>query len=99
LIAGGGFIGGHLVAEFIRRDIRTSGSWTASSPPIGTRYFPQVENVSADLRELPACHAARVLWGTSDRRWGNAHLVRLRYGFFAAMTTRPSALPGLFSSK
>jgi nucleoside-diphosphate-sugar epimerase len=60
---GGGFIGGHLVAEFIRQgytDIRV-----VDCKPFTDwhQIFPQVENVSADLCELPACPAARLLWG------------------------------------
>jgi GDP-D-mannose 3', 5'-epimerase len=55
---GGGFIGGHLVAEFIRQgytDIRV-----VDCKPFAEwhQVFPQVENVTADLGELGACRAA-----------------------------------------
>lgn len=54
----GGFIGGHLVAELKRRgheriravDIKPLGCWY--------QEHEGVENVSADLREADACHAA-----------------------------------------
>jgi GDP-D-mannose 3', 5'-epimerase len=64
ITGGGGFIGGHLVAEFIRQgytDIRV-----VDCKPFTDwhQIFPQVENVSADLRELPACRAA-----VRDSRW------------------------------
>jgi GDP-D-mannose 3',5'-epimerase len=55
---GGGFIGGHLVADLLRTghsDIRV-----VDYKPLAEWYqvFPQVENVRADLRELSACRAA-----------------------------------------
>ena len=59
LVAGaGGFIGGHLVADLLRRghtdiravDIKPTDQWY--------QVFPQAENVVADLKELPACRAA-----------------------------------------
>lgn len=61
---GGGFIGGHLVAELVRRghsDIRV-----VDCKPLSDWYqvFPQAENIRADLRELPACRAA-----TRDARY------------------------------
>jgi GDP-D-mannose 3',5'-epimerase len=59
LVAGaGGFIGGHLVADFISRgykniravDIKPFDEWY--------QVFDDVENVSADLKELEACREA-----------------------------------------
>src|SRR5690242_13138113 len=59
LVAGaGGFIGGHLVADLVRRghsriravDIKPVDEWY--------QLFPQVENVVADLKELPNCVSA-----------------------------------------
>jgi nucleoside-diphosphate-sugar epimerase len=55
---GGGFIGGHLIAELRRRgfsriravDIKPSGEWY--------QRFPDVENVVADLRDKEACEQA-----------------------------------------
>jgi nucleoside-diphosphate-sugar epimerase len=55
---GGGFIGGHLVAELRRRgfgrirsvDIKPAADWY--------QRFDDVENISADLREKQACEAA-----------------------------------------
>lgn len=55
---GGGFIGGHLVAELVRSghsDIRV-----VDRKPFSEWYqvFPQAENICADLCELSACRAA-----------------------------------------
>ena len=55
---GGGFIGGHLVAELVRArhtDIRV-----VDCKPFADWYqfFPQAENICADLRGLSACRAA-----------------------------------------
>jgi GDP-D-mannose 3', 5'-epimerase len=55
---GGGFIGGHIVADLIRAghsDIRV-----VDCKPLSEWYqvFPKVENVRADLRELGMCRAA-----------------------------------------
>ncbi|HEX7447204.1 MAG TPA: NAD-dependent epimerase/dehydratase family protein [Pirellulales bacterium] len=55
---GGGFIGGHLVADLLRRghlhirsiDIKPLDDWY--------QVFPQVENVVADLKDKAACQAA-----------------------------------------
>ena len=52
---GGGFIGGHLVADLLRRgrtriravDIKPCDEWY--------QVFPDVENVVADLKDLPNC--------------------------------------------
>jgi GDP-D-mannose 3', 5'-epimerase len=58
IAGGGGFIGGHLVADLIRgghSDIRV-----VDCKPFSDWYqiFPQAENICADLRDLPACRAA-----------------------------------------
>ena len=59
LVAGaGGFIGGHLVAELLRKghtDIRA-----VDIKPFGEWYqkFPSVENVQADLQLKDACERA-----------------------------------------
>src|SRR6266478_369935 len=55
---GGGFIGGHLVADLLRQghtrlravDVKPLEEWY--------QVFPQVENVVADLKELPHCASA-----------------------------------------
>jgi len=55
---GGGFIGGHLVAELVRRghsdirvvDCKPYADWH--------QIFPQAENIRADLREFSACRNA-----------------------------------------
>src|SRR5437879_1443791 len=55
---GGGFIGGHLVAELQRRGYENVRA--VDLKPLG-RWYQQhdgVENVSADLREKEACYAA-----------------------------------------
>jgi GDP-D-mannose 3',5'-epimerase len=55
---GGGFIGGHLVADLLRgghSDIRVVD---CKPPSEWYQVFPQVENIRADLRELGACRAA-----------------------------------------
>lgn len=55
---GGGFIGGHLVGDLIRQGC--SNIRVVDCKPIAEwhQIFPQAENISADLRELPACRAA-----------------------------------------
>jgi GDP-D-mannose 3',5'-epimerase len=55
---GGGFIGGHLVAELLSRGFERIRA--VDLKPLG-RWYQQhdgVENVSADLREKDACYAA-----------------------------------------
>ena len=54
---GGGFIGGHLVADLLRQgqavravDVKPFDEWF--------QLFPEVENQQLDLSELPACHEA-----------------------------------------
>jgi GDP-D-mannose 3', 5'-epimerase len=61
---GGGFIGGHLVADLLatgHSDVRV-----VDRKPLSQWYqvFPQAENVRADLQELQACRAA-----TRDARY------------------------------
>ena len=58
ITGGGGFIGGHLVANLLwagHSDIRV-----VDCKPLPEWYqvFPQVENIPADLRQLSACRAA-----------------------------------------
>jgi GDP-D-mannose 3',5'-epimerase len=58
ITGGGGFIGGHLVANLLgagHSDIRVV-DW--KPPPEWYQVFPQVENIRADLRQLSACRAA-----------------------------------------
>ena len=73
---GGGFIGGHLVADLLatgHSDIRV-----VDCKPLPEWYqvFPQVENIRTDLRQLSACHAAAQLQGCAivypltDEPWG-----------------------------
>lgn len=55
---GGGFIGGHLVADLMRQghtriravDVKPLDAWF--------QRFPEVENLNLDLQELPACQTA-----------------------------------------
>ena len=59
LVAGaGGFIGGHLVAHLRKQGIKNIRA--VDLKPFGEWYqkFDDVENLSLDLRELPACHKA-----------------------------------------
>jgi nucleoside-diphosphate-sugar epimerase len=58
IAGGGGFIGGHLVADFLRTG--HSNIRVVDCKPLSEWYqvFPQVENVCADLRKLNACRAA-----------------------------------------
>ena len=55
---GGGFIGGHLVADLRRRGHRRIRS--VDVKPVGDWYqaFPEVDNVQLDLREKDACRRA-----------------------------------------
>lgn len=55
---GGGFIGGHLVADLLRRG--HSNVRAVDIKPIDAWYqvFPRVENVVADLKDKDACFAA-----------------------------------------
>jgi len=58
LVAGaGGFIGGHLVADLLNKGARVRA---VDIKPLDDWYqvFPDVENVVADLGELPACRSA-----------------------------------------
>jgi nucleoside-diphosphate-sugar epimerase len=59
LVAGaGGFIGGHLVAHLRKQGVKNIRA--VDLKPFGEWYqkFDDVENLSLDLRELPACHQA-----------------------------------------
>ena len=70
LVAGaGGFIGGHLVADFVSRgykniravDIKPFDEWY--------QVFDGVENVAADLKELDACRAGVPRARTRSTTW------------------------------
>ncbi len=59
VIAGaGGFIGGHLVGEFIKHGFKNI--WAFDIKPLKNWYqvFPEAENKQSDLRDLNACEAA-----------------------------------------
>jgi GDP-D-mannose 3', 5'-epimerase len=58
ITGGGGFIGGHLVADFLRAGY--SNIRAVDCKPLSEWYqvFPQIENVCADLMELSACRSA-----------------------------------------
>ena len=55
---GGGFIGGHLVADLARQGYRRVRS--VDSKPVADWYqrFPEAENLELDLREKDACYRA-----------------------------------------
>jgi len=55
---GGGFIGGHLVAELRRRDATDIRVVDIKPPDQWHQRFDDVENVQADLREPLACYRA-----------------------------------------
>jgi hypothetical protein len=48
---GGGFIGGHLLADVLRRGHRTIRSVDFKPSDGSCRIFPEVENLRFDLRE------------------------------------------------
>lgn len=54
----GGFIGGHLTADFLERGFKRIRAIDVK--PLGDWYqlFPQVENIQADLQEKEACEQA-----------------------------------------
>jgi GDP-D-mannose 3', 5'-epimerase len=55
---GGGFIGGHLVADLLRQGC--NGIRSVDLKPLDDWYqaFPEVDNLQLDLREKDACHQA-----------------------------------------
>ncbi|MGB0720786.1 MAG: NAD-dependent epimerase/dehydratase family protein [Gammaproteobacteria bacterium] len=55
---GGGFIGGHLLKHFIEQGFTRLRSVDIKPLEHWFQVHPQVDNVVADLRELPACQAA-----------------------------------------
>ncbi|MFH5804239.1 NAD-dependent epimerase/dehydratase family protein [Alienimonas sp. DA493] len=59
LVAGaGGFIGGHLVADLLRRGVENVRAVDVKPMDRWYQVFPEAENVVADLKELSACRAA-----------------------------------------
>ncbi|QDT14136.1 NAD-dependent epimerase/dehydratase family protein [Alienimonas californiensis] len=59
LVAGaGGFIGGHLVADLLRRGYENVRAVDVKPMDRWYQVFPEAENVVADLKELSACRAA-----------------------------------------
>ena len=55
---GGGFIGGHLVADLLRQGHRSIRSVDVKPLDDWYQLFPEVENLRLDLREMAACDAA-----------------------------------------
>jgi nucleoside-diphosphate-sugar epimerase len=55
---GGGFIGGHLVAELRRRGHRRVRAVDVKPPAMWYQRFPDVDNRVLDLRDLAACREA-----------------------------------------
>ena len=55
---GGGFIGGHLVADLLRRGHTHVRSVDVKPVDAWYQVFPQVENIVADLKNKDACFAA-----------------------------------------
>jgi GDP-D-mannose 3',5'-epimerase len=58
MAGGGGFIGGHVVADLLRRGHKRIRS--VDFKPVDRWYqaFPEVENLELDLRDRDACHRA-----------------------------------------
>jgi GDP-D-mannose 3',5'-epimerase len=55
---GGGFIGGHLVGELLRRGFKDVRSVDVKPFDEWYQRFPEVENLQLDLQELDACRTA-----------------------------------------
>ena len=83
---GGGFIGGHLVADLLRQGHRTSERSTSSRSRSGISGSTDVENLQLDLQETDACEsrgaAGRRSSTTSRPTWA---------GWGSSRTTRRSA--------
>ena len=55
---GGGFIGGHLVGELLRRGFKDVRSVDVKPFDEWYQRFPEAENLQLDLQELDACRTA-----------------------------------------
>jgi hypothetical protein len=53
---GGGFIGGHLVADLVRKGYTRIRA--IDIKPVDDHLFPEAESLQLDLREKPACYQA-----------------------------------------
>ncbi len=69
VVAGaGGFIGGHLVADLLRRGCRRVRAVDVKPLDEWFQLFPEVDNRSLDLRERAACDEAAdgAAWSTTS---------------------------------
>ncbi len=60
MCGGGGFIGGHLVADLLKRGVKAADIRAVDLKPFSEWYqkFPGVENIQLDLQGLEACDQA-----------------------------------------